>query len=120
MIVSAALTPPKVFARKPLSFLQKWLAIRRKGQNFDQTPMGFVCQGKILLESHHFFARVEAMDAAKKFRKIKGGLTNGERDGEEVGDDFSDGGYGDEIDVDALERFDDNQLLVVEDSEDQK
>lgn len=50
----------KTFTRRPLTFLQEWLAIRRNGQNFDQTPMGFVCQGKMIPESHHFFAKMEA------------------------------------------------------------
>jgi hypothetical protein len=46
------------FTRKPLAFLQEWLALRRKGQDFSQTPMGFVCQGKPLFESHPFFTKV--------------------------------------------------------------
>jgi hypothetical protein len=45
----------KAFTRQPLTFLQKWLAVRRKGQDFMYTPMGFICQGKQLLESHLFF-----------------------------------------------------------------
>jgi hypothetical protein len=49
-VVQTNVEHPKVFSRKPLTFLQEWLAIRRKGQNFDQTPMGFVCQGKVLLK----------------------------------------------------------------------
>ncbi|KAI9701732.1 MAG: hypothetical protein M1820_006360 [Bogoriella megaspora] len=43
------------FTKKPLNFLQKWLAIRRKGQEFSQTPMGYICQGKQLLADHPFF-----------------------------------------------------------------
>ncbi|TVY57509.1 hypothetical protein LCER1_G002022, partial [Lachnellula cervina] len=31
---------PKAFARKPLTFLHEWLAIRRKGQDFTSSPMG--------------------------------------------------------------------------------
>jgi hypothetical protein len=56
----------KVFARRPLTFLQEWLAVRRKGQNFDQTPMGFICQGKVLLQSHHFFSEMESTTTVKK------------------------------------------------------
>jgi hypothetical protein len=46
------------FCAKPLSFLQEWLAFRRKGQDFTHTPMGYVCQGKGLTENHPFFGRV--------------------------------------------------------------
>jgi len=48
-------TVPQSFTVKPLTFLQEWLAIRRKGQDFAQTPMGYVCQGKPLAASHPFF-----------------------------------------------------------------
>jgi hypothetical protein len=47
------------FTAKPLTFLQEWLAVRRKGQDFTHTPMGHVCQGKPLTESHPFFAAAE-------------------------------------------------------------
>ncbi|KAF7513900.1 hypothetical protein GJ744_006514 [Endocarpon pusillum] len=40
---------------KPLTFLQEWLAMRRKGQDFTHTPMGYVCQGKPLAANHPFF-----------------------------------------------------------------
>lgn len=45
----------QTFAKKPLDFLQEWLAIRRKGQDFVHTPMGYVCQGRQLRISHPFF-----------------------------------------------------------------
>jgi hypothetical protein len=45
-IEAHAVEAPKMFTHRPLTFIQEWLAIRRKGQNFDQTPMGFVCQGR--------------------------------------------------------------------------
>ncbi|KAF3228501.1 hypothetical protein TWF106_007534 [Orbilia oligospora] len=44
-----------VFTRKPLSFLQEWLTLKRKGQDFLHTPMGYLCQSKALLKSHPFF-----------------------------------------------------------------
>lgn len=31
------------FTKKPLSFLQEWIAVRRKEQDFTHTPMGHVC-----------------------------------------------------------------------------
>ncbi|KAH7319411.1 hypothetical protein BKA65DRAFT_101684 [Rhexocercosporidium sp. MPI-PUGE-AT-0058] len=50
----------KSFTRKPLAFLQEWLAVRRKGQDFAETPMGYICQGKQLSENHPFFRKREA------------------------------------------------------------
>ena len=49
-------TIPQSFTAKPLTFLQEWLAVRRKGQDFVQTPMGHVCQGKSLAADHPFFS----------------------------------------------------------------
>ncbi|GKT51436.1 uncharacterized protein ColSpa_11617 [Colletotrichum spaethianum] len=40
---------------RPLSFVQEWLAARRRGQDFASTPIGFIAQGKPLQESHPFF-----------------------------------------------------------------
>ncbi|KAK2040736.1 hypothetical protein LZ31DRAFT_603645 [Colletotrichum somersetense] len=40
---------------RPLSFVQEWLASRRRGQDFLSTPMGFIAQGKMLQENHPFF-----------------------------------------------------------------
>ena len=53
------------FTAKPLTFLQEWLAVRRKGQDFTHTPMGYVCQGKPLAANHPFFGRAENDGAAK-------------------------------------------------------
>lgn len=54
-----------VFARKPLTFLHEWLAIRRKGQDFASSPMGQVCQGKPLTSDHTFFMKPEAARTSK-------------------------------------------------------
>ncbi|KAK1833011.1 hypothetical protein QBC39DRAFT_381058 [Podospora conica] len=43
------------FSKRPLTFLQDWLAVRRHGQDFAHTPMGFLTQSKPLHESHPFF-----------------------------------------------------------------
>ncbi|KAM7221941.1 hypothetical protein V8F06_002692 [Rhypophila decipiens] len=43
------------FAPRPLNFLQEWLAVRRHGQDFAHTPMGFLTQGKPLQANHPFF-----------------------------------------------------------------
>jgi hypothetical protein len=53
-------TVEKTFAMKPLAFLHEWLAVRRKGQDFEHTPMGFITTGKPLSADHPFFS------AAKK------------------------------------------------------
>lgn len=47
----------QLFTAKPLAFMQEWLAMRRKGQDFAHTPMGYVCQGKELGRDHPFFKR---------------------------------------------------------------
>ena len=44
----AAGTTSASFTSKPLTFLQDWLSLRRKGQDFAHTPMGHVCQGKLV------------------------------------------------------------------------
>ncbi|KAH6856123.1 hypothetical protein B0I37DRAFT_317555 [Chaetomium sp. MPI-CAGE-AT-0009] len=48
------------FSANPAGFLLEWLALRRKGQNVTQTPVGYVCQGRPLREDHHFFAARQA------------------------------------------------------------
>ena len=35
----------KAFSPSPLLFMQDWLAVRRKGQDFSQTMMGEICRG---------------------------------------------------------------------------
>ena len=42
------------FTDRPLIFMQEWLTIRRKGQDFGLTPMGYICQGKRLAEDGSF------------------------------------------------------------------
>lgn len=64
------------FTSKPLTFLQQWLSLKRKGQDFVHTPMGYVCQGKSLAASHPFFSRLE--------EDKKGELTNADNSAGEV------------------------------------
>ena len=47
---------PELFTKAPLEFMQQWLSMRRKGQDFSQTPMGQVCSGKEIKENSVFFA----------------------------------------------------------------
>jgi hypothetical protein len=53
------------FTMNPLTFLQEWLAIKRKGQDFAHTPMGYLCHGKLLTASHPFFTRFKNDGAPK-------------------------------------------------------
>lgn len=39
----------KPFSKQPLLFMQEWLAVRRKGQDFSQTMMGEICRGRALV-----------------------------------------------------------------------
>lgn len=48
-------TARKLFASRPLNFMQEWLAVRRRGQDFSHTPLGFIASGKPLFTEHHFF-----------------------------------------------------------------
>lgn len=56
-VVSSKQKKGKSFTKRPLTFLQEWLALRRKGQDFTHTPMGYVCQGKPLSQNHPFFTK---------------------------------------------------------------
>lgn len=46
----------EILTQDPTNFLLDWLTLRRKGQDIMHTPMGFICQGRSLSESHPFFA----------------------------------------------------------------
>ncbi|KLU86308.1 hypothetical protein MAPG_05323 [Magnaporthiopsis poae ATCC 64411] len=52
-------------ATKPLVFLQDWLALRRRGQDFVHTPMGHVTQSKPLHAEHIFFRKDDDQAAAE-------------------------------------------------------
>ncbi|KAF3286586.1 hypothetical protein TWF970_008438 [Orbilia oligospora] len=44
-----------VLAFRPLEFLREWLMLKRKGQDFLHTPMGYLCQSKVLSQTLAFF-----------------------------------------------------------------
>ncbi len=46
----------ELFTKAPLEFMQQWLSVRRKGQDFSQTPMGQVCSGNEVKKDSAFFA----------------------------------------------------------------
>ena len=53
--LSVRLARPSPFTDDPRPFLHNWLAIRRKGQDFSHTPMGYLCAAKLLSPHHPFF-----------------------------------------------------------------
>ena len=59
----------KTFTARPLTFLQEWLTITRKGQDFNHTPMGFVCHGKALFLSHPFFQDLKSREVLETATK---------------------------------------------------
>ncbi|KAI1385347.1 uncharacterized protein F4822DRAFT_445312 [Hypoxylon trugodes] len=56
---------------KPYTFVQEYLAVRRRGQDFTHTPMGFICSGKPLSQDSAFFRRIEAS------RRVQGLMPTG-------------------------------------------
>jgi len=83
----------KNFTRKPLAFLQEWLAVRRKGQDFAETPMGYICQGKQLSENHPFFRQLEAEGCSKKAPVAKARVVAEQLDDDDDDDDDDDEGH---------------------------
>jgi hypothetical protein len=110
--MSAAPEAGKVFTRRPLTFLQEWLAIRRNGQNFDQTPMGFVCQGRVLDSSHHFFAELDILATTMNEGGKTTVATSGEiQEAEDVEEEFHEEDHGDIVRPEDLqEDFDVSKL----------
>ncbi|KAI9150138.1 hypothetical protein HJFPF1_09893 [Paramyrothecium foliicola] len=78
VVMTDNLEEPIGFVTKPLTFMQEWLALRRRGQDFAHSPMGFLTQGKALQKNHAFFRTDEASQAfddknAVLFAPIVGG-----------------------------------------------
>jgi hypothetical protein len=92
------------FTEKPLTFLREWLIIRRKGQDFAHTPMGYVCQGKSLSANHPFFtvsnelSYSKAVTGDKRTAQGLDGMPVAESPNREVTID-EDGYEDDEVDV---------------------
>ena len=119
-------TQGKSFTTRPLTFLQEWLAVRRKGQDFAHTPMGHVCQDKPLTANHPFFGRAEQegiprpKDSTTTHHQEKktDGAADGAADDCELDDDIGDedsyddsgddeGSYSDDgVDADVMYRED--------------
>ncbi|KAF2623830.1 hypothetical protein BU25DRAFT_399960 [Macroventuria anomochaeta] len=94
------------FAAKPLTFLHEWINIRRKGQAFEHTPMGFITTGKPLTENHAFF-QTSAHEAHADIRPRIARVGSGEDEQEEDKDEDSDHDDDEEF-VPVVEHVDDS------------
>lgn len=85
--------------------VHEWISLRRKGQDFEHTPMGFVTSGKSLTENHPFFRVLSGEDdpslRPQVARHAPGNF------GEEQEDDGDD--HDDEEFVPAIEHVDDSE-----------
>ncbi|TVY43757.1 hypothetical protein LSUB1_G001260 [Lachnellula subtilissima] len=68
-----------ISTKNPVDFLLEWLMVCRKGQDIMHTPMGYICQGRPLYESHPFFA-TRSEDAREVETPPVGGGTSGDVD----------------------------------------
>ena len=73
------------FAKNPVDFLLEWLTLCRKGQNIMHTPMGYICQGRPLHQSHSFFVARSA-DTADVVAPSVGGTITANAEESEDGD----------------------------------
>ncbi|KAL9083912.1 MAG: hypothetical protein Q9165_008319 [Trypethelium subeluteriae] len=100
------------FTAKPLAFLRQWLAVRRKGQEFANTPMGYVCQGKRLTKDHPFFEHArERPDSSSSANQTRAGQRAEHYRGTELEDAGDDDGYD--------EDFDENEIGDIKDDGDE-
>jgi len=75
------------FATKPLAFLHAWLAVRRKGQEFEHTPMGFITTGKPLSAKHPFFSTAEQVAQVNVHVQPSAQVTSVDQEDEDESDD---------------------------------
>ncbi|KAF2229858.1 hypothetical protein EV356DRAFT_570800 [Viridothelium virens] len=99
------------FTAKPLAFLKQWLAVRRKGQEFANTPMGYVCHGKRLTKDHPFFERARERPDSSESSTQAGAVHQSER---YQGKELEDAGDDDDYDED----FDENEIGDIKDDGD--
>ncbi|KAK0642864.1 hypothetical protein B0T16DRAFT_354150 [Cercophora newfieldiana] len=88
------MTVARTFCPRPLVFLQEWLALRRQGQDFSHTPMGFMVQDKPLHANHPLFNEATASTGTNGTAALGGGsvgLVNGSKAEDCSDDDFFDG-----------------------------
>lgn len=80
----------KTFCPRPLVFLQEWLALRRQGQDFSHTPMGFIVQDKPLHAEHPLFNEFVAVANGNGASVSAGGGLVGMMNGGDIGDGHDD------------------------------
>jgi hypothetical protein len=75
---------PKLFVSRPLNFMQEWLAVRRRGQDFSHTPLGFIASGKPLFADHPFFRQEESEEGGGALRTLTARIVADKKEVEEV------------------------------------
>ncbi|CAJ2504457.1 Uu.00g118510.m01.CDS01 [Anthostomella pinea] len=78
---------------KPYTFTQEYLSVRRRGQEFSHTPMGFLVSGKPLNENHPFFRAREAIQRSKNLAPVASAQVDGVEDDVVIGDVMDMGDY---------------------------
>ncbi len=81
-----------IFTNDPINFLLDWLTVRRKGHDIMHTPMGYICQGRLLQPNHPFFAGRSAdagvaVGASREYRGIGADLKEADEGDEEDGEE---------------------------------
>ncbi|KAF2020220.1 hypothetical protein BU24DRAFT_477383 [Aaosphaeria arxii CBS 175.79] len=103
------------FTKDASSFTHEWLTLRRKGQDIEHTPMGFLTTGRPLFAEHPFFAT----DSREKKRDISKHTLSKEQliedDVSEDGDQDSD----EELFAEAEEIYDNRQVMIYSDDDDE-
>lgn len=103
------------FAAKPLTFLHEWIDVRRKGQDFEHTPMGFITTGKPLTENHAFF-QTSGNETHAEIRPRIARVGSGE---DEEGRKEDDSDHDDEDFAPVVEHIDDSDTEL-EDSDEEE
>jgi hypothetical protein len=95
------------FAAKPLTPLHEWIDVRRKGQDFEHTPFGFVTTGKPVTENHAFF-QASSHEAHSDIQPRIARVGSGEQEQEDGKEEDSDHDDDDEF-VAVVEHIDDSE-----------
>ncbi|KAI0122093.1 hypothetical protein F4814DRAFT_198560 [Daldinia grandis] len=107
---------------KPYTFTQEYLAVRRRGQDFTHTPMGFLSSGKPLTEESPFFRRADT--ARRSQGLVPVGITQADNEEEDVAEDMMDlGNYDPSAEVQHDEEhitieYDESELHPLDEEDD--
>ncbi|KAK0715578.1 hypothetical protein B0H67DRAFT_665770 [Lasiosphaeris hirsuta] len=82
----------EVVASNFLGFLLEWLTLRRRNQDITHTPMGYVCQRRVLTQDNVFFRRRDLFQDAAKAPRFN------RRSSEDADAESRDDGSGSDID----------------------